>query len=312
MQIYPQRAPDVVVIGGGIIGLSSAWSMARAGHRVCVLDRGEFGRAASWAGGGILSELPPGEVPAGLESLLAESLAAYPDFCAQLFSDTGIDPEYWRCGAQVWRGARSSWQPQIAQVRNPRLLRALIAALQGLNADLRPHTPVLALEQAGGRVRGVRTVQGLIACERVVLAAGAWSGDVAGAPLTPVKGEMLMLQAPAAALTHLLIDEDSYLIPRRDGQVLVGSTLVEAGFDTTPTAAARAWLQDRARRLCPSSARWPVSAHWAGLRPLQPGGLPRLAADQHCQGLFHNTGHYRLGITLAPASAQRALDWLAG
>lgn len=306
-----QHAADVVVIGGGIIGLSSAWALVRAGYRVCVVDRGDFGRGASWAGGGILSELPPGEVPAGLESLLADSLAAYPDFCAELLSETGVDPEYWPCGAQVWRGNTVQWQPQIAQVRNPRLLRALLQALQRRGADLRPHTPALALERSGTRITGVRTPQGLMACPRVVLAAGAWSGELAGAPLTPVKGEMLLLQAPVGALTHLIIDEDRYLIPRRDGGVLVGSTLAEAGYDTTPTTAAREALRARARTLHPPAEHWPLLAHWAGLRPRLPGGLPRVAADTECPDLFHNTGHYRLGITLAPASAHRVLAWMA-
>lgn len=296
---------DVVVVGGGIIGLSTALELAKAGFKVCVVERGEAGRQCSWAGGGMLATLPPDEPAPEIVPLLQESLRLYPDYCARLAQDTGIDPEYWGCGAWLFRGATERWLPDLAQVRNPRLLKALKRALTQIGVSVVEDTNAIGWLAKGDRLDGVHTSRGSIACKFAVLAAGAWSSDLAPFAIKPVKGEMLLLRAKPGLLGHIRINEHAYLIPRRDGLILLGSTVENAGFDAAATPAARALLLQRLEFLWPAGKELKVEQHWAGLRPRPDGVAPVIAAANNMRGLFYNTGHFRLGITLALASARR-------
>ncbi len=310
----PIAAVEVVVIGGGIIGLSIAEELAVRGREVVVLERDRIGRAASWAGGGILSPLPPGSCPPLLQPLLDDSLRRYPQWCADLQTLSGIDPEYWVCGGRYLSDEGERQLPTLAQVRNPRLLHALVGSLRARDVALQEEVEVLGWQQQAGQLTGVETAQGIWQCQQAVLAAGAWSGGLSPLPVQPVKGQMLLLDGAPGQLSEILIGEEVYLVPRRDGQILLGSTLEQAGFDTVPTAAAEAWLLHRARRLWPSVDKHPVIRQWAGLRP-SPGParvLPLMGADPQLRGLFHCSGHFRIGITLAPASAHLMAAQLCG
>ncbi len=291
--------PEIIIVGGGVIGLSSAWELCKAGLRVHVYDTSP-GTQASWAGGGILSPLPPENIEPELKPLLDESLRLFPGWCAELQSLTGIDPQFWRCGMR----AQGRWLPDIAQVRSPRLLAALSSALR-LRGAVIHESAVEKILSENGRVTGVQVQGQKVACTQVVVAAGAWSSRLHAAPrVRPIKGEMLLLRGKPGLLEHIVLDDDIYLVPRRDGRILVGSTLEDIGFDSTPTSTARTYLLKRAMRLWPALAGLPIELHWAGLRPRTPNDLPQIGATE-ISGLFLNTGHFRLGITLAPASAQR-------
>lgn len=304
MSALPATA-DAVIVGGGIIGLTTALELSCEGLRVCVLERDELGRQCSWAGGGMLTSLPPDLPTPELQPLLQQSLHLFPDFCASLKQETGIDPEYWVCGARLMtRDAVQEW-PAIAQVRNPRLLKALRRRLEQRGVQLLEQTETLGWLVENDRLLGVRTARGNIACSQAVLAAGAWSGQLAPVLINPAKGQMLLLQGHPGLLNHILIGEHAYLIPRRDGRILLGSTIEDAGYDTTPTAEARALLFEQGLRLWPQMAGLSIEDQWAGLRPRGVGNAPIIQAARHIEGLFYNTGHFRLGITLAPASARQ-------
>lgn len=304
---------DVAVVGGGVIGLATALALRDAGASVAVFDQGAFGRAASWAGGGILSPLPPGECPAALQPLLDDSLQRYPQWCEQLHADTGIDPEYWTCGAihQTASGERR-WLPSLAQVRNPRLCRALVARAVQRQVQLHGDTAVLGWQRAGDRVVGLHSAAGHLSCQHVILAAGAWSARLADVPVSPVKGQMLLLRTAPGELGHMLIGDEAYLVPRRDGALLLGSTLEQAGFDRGTTGVARERLLSLAEDLLPGVRRYPVEAQWAGLRPASATGLPLIGADARLAGLWHCSGHHRIGITLAPGSAALIASLVTG
>lgn len=323
------RAADVIVIGAGVIGLSLALELLRAGRRVRVFDAHPIGPGgASWAGGGILAPLEPGLSPA-LLPLLRDSLSGYADWCAGLQAESGVDPEYLVSGLRVlppvdlagWQALAAgcgqqasadpaisgavSW-PEVAQVRSPRLLRALAEAVRHRGGELHAGEAVQALLGAP-RVRGVRTVAGEYAAQVVVLAAGAWSaGLCAAAPLRPVRGEMLLFDAPPGALSTIVMREASYLIPRRDGRVLAGSTVEDIGFAQAPSEAGRRAILAAVEGMWPALLQHAVIAHWSGLRPATPDGLPRMGWVEDRPGLYLSSGHYRLGITLAPGSARRA------
>ena len=302
---------DVVVIGAGVIGLTTALELARRGSTVCVVERGEAGRQCSWAGGGMLIAVPPEQPSPYVQSLLLQSQQMYPGYCTRLHDETAIDPEYWACGARFIQGSDEQWLPDVAQVRNPRLLKALCRALELLQVPIIEHTRALGWILEGNRLEGVKTSTGNIACRQAVLAAGAWSSELAALEIKPVKGQMLLLCGRPGQLDHIRIGNYGYLIPRLDGRILLGSTVEDVGFDTQTTPQARATLLEQGSALWPELSKLDIENHWVGLRPVTPDEQPLIGPCPQVSGLFYNTGHYRLGITLAPASAERLVNFMA-
>lgn len=330
-----------VVVGAGVSGLSTAFALLRRGGAVTVLERGEAGRESSWAGGGILSPLLPWEYAEPVNALALDAMATYADWVGQIESVSGLATEYWRCGmlaldvtradeALAWcaghglqahrQGAGMTadvWLPGVAQVRNPRLVAALRTAVTRLGGSVRTHCAARAVRHRSGRVAAVDAACGEVAADRVVLATGAWSGlglaGLAGTPGTrPVRGQMLLFRAEPGALDRILYRDGRYLIPRRDGHILAGSTLEDAGFDKSTDEATRRRLHDDAARLLPALAGMQPVLHWAGLRPGSPENVPLIDRHPDFENVFVNTGHYRYGVTMAPAASELLADLVEG
>lgn len=342
---------DCIIAGGGLIGLLSALYLAREGLAVTVLERGELCRESSWAGGGIISPLIPWDYPDAVTDLVSWSQRHYPALVDELLAETGIDPELTRSGMLLldtladdavrdWadrhgvtlevllpdavQAAEPSLAPvsgtalrlpAVAQVRNPRLCAALRARLEQLGVRLCEHAGVDGVRTAHDRVLGVETGQGFRPAERVVIAGGAWSASLwpgAGLPVSPVRGQMLQFRTQPGLLRHIVLSKGYYLIPRRDGLVLAGSTLEYTGFDKSTTAQARELLLAEAVRIAPVLARCPVVHHWAGLRPGTSDGVPFICEHTEIKGLYLNAGHFRNGVVMGPASAQLLADLVRG
>ncbi|MGY6214455.1 glycine oxidase ThiO [Methylolobus aquaticus] len=351
MNSFSSRPADVVIVGGGIIGLLSARLLALQGLRVRLLEAGSIGTQSSWAGGGILSPLCPWRAPEPVTALCSLSQTLYPQLAAELFEETRIDPEWTRSGlvfvdsAEIaeglaWceqqavetrllppddlqalepalsrAGAASLWLPAIAQVRNPRLLQALRASLVKLEVDLVELQQVTGFETSEGRVTAARTEKGWHAAERFVVAAGAWTAKLLAElgstlPIAPVKGQMLAYAAAPGLLSRIVVSGDRYLIPRRDGVILAGSTVETVGFDKTTTEDAREQLTSFAERLLPPLRDAKILRHWAGLRPGSPSGIPYIGRHPQLHNLVLCAGHFRNGFVMAPASCQLLADLL--
>ncbi|WP_372867481.1 glycine oxidase ThiO [Pseudomonas sp.] len=343
----------VLMVGGGAIGLLSARLLAAAGVEVCLLDQGAVGGESSWAGGGIVSPLYPWRYSPAVTALAHWSQDFYPQLGAQLLADTGIDPEvyvtglYWLDQEQaaplawaareqrpmravpieaVYRAvpalakgfSQALHMPDVANVRNPRLVKALRAALAQMpNVTVHEQSAVRGFIREGERICGVHTSAGEIRGDRVVVAAGAWSGELLRSlgielPVEPVKGQMILYKCAEDFLTSIVLANGRYAIPRRDGHILIGSTLEHVGFDKTPTEEALASLKASAVGLLPALADADVVGHWAGLRPGSPKGLPFIGPVPGHEGLWLNCGHFRNGLVLAPASCQLLADLLLG
>lgn len=334
----------MIITGAGVIGMMLARLLLQHGQSVRIFDQREAGKESSWAGGGIVSPLYPWRHPEAVNRLARWSQQRYPSLAEELTSETGVDPEYIPCGLLItdetkdasiepwlqresvphqWMSPgevnsvaseiaprpTSLWLPEIGQIRNPRLTRALRESVRATPGVLAEHTPVLELMLESGTAVGVRTKQDTYTANHIVLTAGAWTGMFLeshghGVPIKPVRGQMIVFDATPSFLHPIVLSDGFYLIPRNDGRILAGSTVEHEGFVKQTTDAARETLREKALALCPALSRAPIISHWAGLRPGSPNGVPVIGPHPEIEGLWINAGHFRNGLTLAPASAE--------
>jgi glycine oxidase len=207
--------------------------------------------------------------------------------------------------------AGAVFSPQDHQVDNRKLAQALRVAAERAGVTIQEHRPVKEISVRGGRATGVVLDDGtIVPADIVVLAAGAWSRGIGGLPpdrrppVRPVKGQMLALQMDAGSplLNHVLWAPGVYLVPRRDGRLIVGGTVEEKGFDETITAGGLLTLLEAAWRAVPAIEELPVAEIWVGHRPGSRDDAPILGRGP-LDGLFYATGHHRNGILLTPVTA---------
>jgi glycine oxidase len=207
--------------------------------------------------------------------------------------------------------AGAVFSPQDHQVDNRKLVQALRIAAEIAGAKIHEQRAVSEISVQGGRANGVVLADRThAAADIVVLAAGAWSRGIAGLPpdrrppVRPVKGQMLALRMDAAAplLNHVLWAPGAYLVPRRDGRLIIGGTVEEKGFDETTTAGGMLTLLEAAWRAIPAIEELPIDEIWVGHRPGSRDDAPILGRAP-LENLFYATGHYRNGILLAPVTA---------
>jgi glycine oxidase len=203
------------------------------------------------------------------------------------------------------------WSPQDHQVDNRRLAQALAEAARRAGAVLREHVPVREVQVVGGRARAIATDHGRDPADVVILAAGAWSREIAGIPpahlppVRPIKGQMLALRMDPSAplLQHVIWAPRSYLVPRRDGRLVVGGTVEERGFDDRLTAGGLLALLEGAWRVIPTIEELPIAETWVGFRPGSRDDAPMLGPSG-IDGLIIATGHHRNGILLTPITVE--------
>lgn len=363
-------APDVLIVGGGVIGCAAAYTLAREGLSVVLLEEAELAGQASGAAAGMLAPVgealgPPEHRPSDAFLRLGlASLELFPALCERVRELSGIDPEFEpsgilrlvlgeqaAVGLREQRAALASagiavewvaaddlsriqpglaadvcgaiWSPGEAHVRSPLLSRALAGAAASLGADVRTGVAVRGLIRGRGRdghrVSGVVTTEGELSAGAVVVCTGARAGSLSdwldGAwriPVEPVRGQICALEAPHPPLASIVWGPGAYLVPKRDGSVVVGATEEHVGFDRRVTAGGMQQLTAAACALVPGLVDAGFLRGWAGLRPGSPDGLPAVGPVPGFDGLWVAAGHYRNGVLLAPLTARVLLDGITG
>lgn len=335
-----------IIVGGGIAGLLAAWYLIEAGEKVTIVEKQHVGRESSWAGAGVLSPLYPDRYPS-IASLVTQSLDEYSRIAKELVDLTGLNPELVLCelilldgqtnacgkaqtlGKIVTGTALKRMEPSLnapsgraicyssAHLRNPRFLSALRSALSRKGATLLESCEVQSFRNNAGRLEGLLTSRGILTTSRCVVTVGAWTGELLkkvglSVPIKPIKGEIVLFAARPGLLSHIIVKNYLYLVPRMDGRILVGSTVENAGFFKEITKSAREKLYAGAIELVPALREYPIEHHWAGLRPGSPDDAPFIGEHPAIKGLFVCAGHYRNGFATGPASARLVVDMMLG
>jgi len=328
---------DVVIAGAGIVGVSIARELRKHGASVLLVERGEPGREASHAAGGMLAWCDP-MLPHPLRGLAKASAGMYPEFTQEIEDESGSrvnlriegtiacfrEPPSGDAASYITSG---DWRPlgadELARLEprleysdeaaywtpegsvDPRaLIGASVKAAKHRGVDIASGSTVTAVEIENGRAVAVRTAKTRYAAGKIVNCCGAWAGQVPpfAFPTRPVKGQMLCVVDRHGLVNHVVRAPGVYVVPRSDGRILIGSTLEDAGFDKRVDPETIQRLHQAAAGLVPELGDSRMLETWAGLRPGTPDSLPLLGVTE-VANYFVAAGHYRDGILLAPLTA---------
>lgn len=341
---------DVLILGGGIVGLLSALELTQRGRKVTIVDGGS--PPASWAGGGILSPLHAWRCSRFLNQLTVDGVARYRrlvdvlecggytqvggllnqggmwvqgledelDDASRWATSWGVEHAFMSSadipGKLVRKDLQGIFFPGLGNVRNPGLLKALRAYLcdRGVVMEHANVSAVSSVEK-GAHVAAVDGRQWR--ADQAVICAGFGTAGLlekmgVSLPLFPAKGEMLLYQLSPGDVSAVMLTDEGYLIPRNDGAVLVGSTLRKGDASHYPTVAGRYALERLAQQLMPGLVETKPCYHWAGVRPGCDRDYPYLGPLPHANGIYVATGHYRNGLVAAPASAELLVQGMCG
>ena len=330
---------EIIIIGGGIIGLAIAVDLKLRGLKVTVLSR-NFQEAATRAAAGMLAPRAEKLTDVMLD-LALQSLNLYPEWISKLEQISGEDTDFNPCGIiapvyqlddqnisqnqehTIWLDENTIkyyqphlsteviggwWYPEEGQV-DPRLVgKILVQVANSLGVELKEGIEAIAFSRQNGKVKNLLTNHGIFEGDLYILAGGAWSGKLLPLPIRPIKGEMLSLNMnPQNPLARVIFGENTYLVPKKDGRLIVGATSEDIGWITGNTAQGINTLLQRAIRLYPPSANWEIKEIWSGFRPQVRDEMPILGIGDS-SNLILATGHYRNGILLAPITAKLISD----
>ncbi len=343
----------VVIIGGGVIGCSIAWRLAREGAAVTVLERGRLGREASWASAGMIAPQAEAQAAGPFFQLCLRARDTFEAALEMLRADTDVDPEYDRAGilylalndqerselqqAGQWQtnagGTVEELSVPAALKLEPAISPQAVYALH-LPLERRVENRRLTLAYASAAIgKGAVLVEGVAAkqvlvhqntigvtandgrtfdADVVINAAGAWSNGIQGISdpfeCYPVRGQIVCFDARPGQLRASLFSPRGYLVPRRDGRILAGSTMEEAGFDKTVTLSGLTKITRAAFEMAPQLSDLPFREAWAGLRPATRDFLPVLGSSPSLPSLFYAIGHFRSGILLSAITGEIVTD----
>ncbi|HLW71295.1 MAG TPA: glycine oxidase ThiO [Candidatus Binataceae bacterium] len=344
-----------IIIGGGIIGSSIAWRLAREAVTVTLLERGRAGQEASWAAAGMIAPQAEAQGPGAFFDLCVKAREVFAGTVEALRQESGIDPEYDDAGIlyvafdaaeQAELKERARWQsraggvaeelsgdearrlepelsaevvyavhlPNDRRTDNRQLTRAYAAAAVARGATIREGARVEAIITKDARASGVRLHGGEeLAADVVINAAGAWAGELRGlgqdrVAIAPIRGQMLCFESLRALAGPAIFSMHGYLVPRRDGRLLAGSTMEEAGYDKRVTLEGIEKISRGARKMMPSLGGMAFREAWAGLRPATRDLMPVLGASPSVAGVFYAAGHFRSGILLSALTGEILAD----
>ena len=339
------QSNKIIIIGGGIIGISIAIELKLRGAKVTVISR-DFQQIATNAAAGMLAPQAEAIPPGKMLDLCLKSRTLYPEWVQKIESISGLETGYWSCGIlspvyalkdrenyalpslnYQWLNQVAIHQyqpglspeviggwfyPQDGQVDNRYLYQSIIAAAKELKVEIQSGI-VTEIIRKKGKIKSLKTSIGEIEAEHYVLATGAWSQELLPIPIFPTKGQMLSLKVPSyvsrenLSLQQVIYGSHCYIVPRKDGRIIIGATCENIGFVDGNTPVGIQQLLGNAIRLYPVLRDYEILEFWWGFRPNTPDEMPILGKSNY-DNLTLATGHYRNGILLAPVTGMLIAD----
>lgn len=312
------------IIGGGVLGLTTAFYLATSDLssrvKIKVFDQSELGKESSWAGAGLLCPLMFWNYSDELCEFVLSSLKEYPKFINKLSEFSGIDPEFDQLGLTIFspfdeekalnwlnqfnykyqynKEHKKLYLPDVYLIRNPRFVQSLRQAMINLNVEI--------IENHKVSIQNLDNFSKQNNDEIFIFTTGAWTKQILpNLNIYPVKGQILLYKTDIQHLKSAIYKNGKYIVPRRDGHILVGSSLEQVGFNKETTQTAFDDLFNFGQEFI-AEFKPKFVTQWAGLRPASDLELPYI--HQINQNMLVNAGHFRYGVTEAPASALKILN----
>ena len=322
----------IAIIGGGIIGCLSAIKLRESGFSVVIVEKNKIGEESSWAGAGILFPLMPWAYSSEVYNLCQNSSEFYEEFSKKLIRVTGVNPEFSKTGMklikpktleeiQQW-SRKNSYEiknstfnkspailfPSVAQIRPPRLMKAIKLYINKLGINVVENTELCKLNNDEKILNKWGTKQGdPIEADYFIVTSGAWVSMIRPEYkniIYPIRGQMIQYKASSLKINHILYFDGFYVLQRKDGVIIAGSTVEEVGFDKEIKAESLNYLKKKAEQVIPALKNIVVENHWVGFRPGTKDNIPVICKDNKYENIYINAGHFRYGITMAPKSAE--------
>ena len=345
---------NVLIIGGGVIGLTLARQLHKSGvKKITILEKNsETGREASYAAAGMLAPHAETDKLDDFYRFCEMSNDLYSEFAGELFNETGVDIELDKSGTlylafsendvlEIRR--RFDWQkkagleveklspteihklepfvspdvleglffPNDCQVENRKLLIALRKYAEINDIEIVENAEVKSLQFENKKIIGAQTATDFFSSDKTVLATGAWTSLIKAVgfnlkmpEIKPVRGQIISFRTAKRLFSKVIYTKRGYLVPRKDGRILAGATVEDAGFENETTESGISFLRETALEIAPTLVNLDIAEKWSGLRPASTDGLPILGEFPEIENLFIASAHYRNGILLAPATAQ--------
>ena len=326
----------IAVVGGGVIGCISAIEIKKKGFDVTVFDQSFIGHGSSWAAGGILFPLMPWDYLKKVYDLCKSSAQYYEQLSKDLIHKTGIDPQFQESGLtiidplnieeiQKWcrqnnietsinktTCQRKIILKKIFQIRPPRLMKALRKYMETIGINIIENKKIISFDANKGEIKSCTTSDGKVfIAEAFLLSSGAWTSNILEEyrdNVFPIKGQMIQYPNTGLRLENILYEDGFYLIPRRDGVLIAGSTLEKVGFNSQENIKNINNLKRKAEKIIPELKTIKITKSWHGFRPGTVDNIPITEKHKDYTNLFLNFGHHRYGVAMAPQSARIITD----
>ena len=328
-------AVKAVIIGGGVVGCVTAIKLKESGYDVTIVDKSVVGEESSAAGAGIIFPLMPWNYESRVFDLCSGALTFYKNLSIKLIKAGFEDPEFIESGMicidpldkneiMQW-GKKNNFRineysfnnrpsyelPKVAQINPKKLMKSLKQYILMLGIELMENVNMLKIKKKSNYLHGWPTKNNeLIRGDFFVTTVGAWSSEINDGyknKIYPIRGQIIRYPKSEIKLDNILYSKNFYLLQRKCGSILAGSTIENVGFDKTITPKAANELIKKAINLVPELCNLKPCKQWAGLRPGVKGNIPFIEQDNNYKNVYINSGHYRYGLTMAPKSANEVL-----
>ena len=319
------------IIGGGIIGCIQAIELRKLGHDVAIYEKNTIGSGSSIHGAGILFPLLPNNYSTEVFDLIYKSKKYYSKLSEILNFQFDIDIEYLRSGMTIilddlkdiklwllenklsfttekFRSLDAVTIDDVYQINPKKLILGLQKYLDYLGIEILENNLITTdlnnnfIDINGKKISG----------DKFILASGAWTQDLdhdMEGKIYPVRGQLIEYKKTNdIQLDHILYKDGFYLLQRKNGALIAGSTLENVGFDDNLTNLDLELLKKNAEKIIPELCEKEVINHWCGFRPGSEDNIPIIVQDKKIKEKFYNVGHYRYGISMAPASVNKLIS----